>query len=361
MNELDGGRGARKGAGLKLEILIKMVGLLPRDGSAAITAEELRGPFFSQGPRATEITRASQLTALRRYLGELRKHGLVKELPPLQGMDRLPRYHLIEHRLYSYFMHGKVALGLHWTTKLLAPLSDGMDDTDLGHMASKARLSRREEVIRDRVRVVPDGIGRSLADVKRDQVRTVFEALAAGQMVLVEYTKRTGEHVQRELSVLGLAQKDGTVYLIASLRLGGKPIHYAMHRVKSVALLPRRPADTRPDFDIDAYIESQHQLAHVRDDRPSPLSLELLVHEKALFHFRERPLLPAQSEPEAYSRDGWYRVTATVPNTDMLVPYLWSHAPWVEVLGPPSVRDDVAVGIRTAAAFYDDYKSGGEQ
>ncbi|HMW24718.1 MAG TPA: hypothetical protein PKC59_14900, partial [Burkholderiaceae bacterium] len=148
---------------MKLEILIKMVGLLPRDRSAAVTAEELRGPFFSQGSRAAMISRESQMTALRRYLGELKKHGLVDELPPLQGMDRLPRYHLVEHRLYSYFMHGKVALGLLWTTKLLAPLSHGLDDTDLRQMASKARLSRREQVIRDRVRVVPDGIGRALA------------------------------------------------------------------------------------------------------------------------------------------------------------------------------------------------------
>lgn len=345
---------------MKLEILIKMVGLLPRDRSAAVTAEELRGPFFSQGSRAAMISRESQMTALRRYLGELKKHGLVDELPPLQGMDRLPRYHLVEHRLYSYFMHGKVALGLLWTTKLLAPLSRGLDDTDLRQMASKARLSRREQVIRDRVRVVPDGIGRALANVEREHVRTAFEALASGQMVSVEYTKRTGERVRRELSVLGLAQKDGTVYLIASLRMGGRPIHYAMHRLESMTLLPRRPADTRPDFDIDAYIESQHQLAHVRDDRPSPVCLELLVHEKALFHFRERPLLPAQSSPEPSSRPGWQRVTATVPYTDMLVPYLWSHAPWVEVLGPPSVRDDVAAGIRTAAGFYAGAKAIGE-
>lgn len=336
---------------MKLDILIRMVGLLPRDASSAVTAEDLRGRFFAQGPRASDIKRTSQLTAVRRYLGEMKKHGLVEEQAPVKGLDRLPRYHLLEHRLYSYFMHGKVALGLHWTQHLLAPLSQALDDGDLKHMASQARLSRREQAIRDRVRIVPDGIGRAFAPISPEHLRTAIEALESGRMIRVEYTRSDGKQVARDLSLLGLAQKDGTVYMIAAQSMTAAPTHYAMHRLKSVTLLHRRPADTRPGFDLDAYIESQHQLAHVVHDWPSPVELQLLVHEKALFHFQERPL-PAQVPIRPSGRKGWHCVTATVPHTVMLVPFLWSHAPHVEVLGPPSVRDDVAAGILTAASFY---------
>lgn len=336
---------------MKLDILIKMVGMLPRDPTAAVTAEDLRVRFFAQGSRASDIKRTSQLTALRRYLGEMKAHGLVEERAPVRGIERLPRYHLVEHKLYSYFMHGKVALGLHWTQHLLAPLSQALDEGDLQQMASQARLSRREQAVRDRVRIVPDGIGRAFANLNPEHLRTAIEALEAGRTIRIEYEKPGGELVQRELSLLGLAQKDGTVYMIAALSMTSAPTHYAMHRLKSVTLLHRRPADTRPGFDLDAYIESQHQLAHVVHDRPSPIELQLLVHEHALFHFRERPL-PEQEPIRPSHRLGWYRVTATVPHTVLLVPFLWSHAPLVEVLGPPSVRDDVAAGILTAAAFY---------
>lgn len=336
---------------MKLEILIKMVGLLPRDPIAAVTVKDLRPRFFADGDRGLGIKQASELTNLRRYLAEMKKQGLVRELPPVAGMERLPRFHLVEHKLYSYFMHGKVALGLLWTQHLLDPLSQALDEGDLAQMASQARLSRRERTIRDRVRIVLDGIGRAFATIQREFLRTAIDALEGGCMIRIAYQKPGGSIVERDLSVLGLAQKDGSIYLIGARSMTAAPIHYAMHRVTSMTLLHRQRADTRPGFDIDAYIESQHQLAHVLHDRPSPVELQLLVHGQALFHFKERPL-PQQQPIRPSVRSGWYEVTATVPHTVMLVPFLWSHAPYVEVLGPASVRDDVAAGILTAAAFY---------
>ncbi len=335
---------------MKLDMLIKMVGLLPRDPAAAVTVRDLRPRFFAHGDRSTGIKATSELTNLRRYLAEMMRHGLVRELPPVKGMERLPRYHLVEHKLYGYFMHGQVALGLHWTQHLLAPLNGALDEGDLAQMTAQARLTRRQQTIRDRVRIVPDGIGRAFVTIASDFLRTAIDALEGGHMIRIEYEKPGGDVVQREFSVLGLAQKDGTIYLIGARSMTAAPIHYAMHRMKSVTLLHQR-ADMRPGFDIDAYIESQHQLAHVLHDRPSPVELQLRVHEHALFHFRERPL-PQQQPIRPSVCSGWYEVTATVPHTVMLVPFLWSHAPYVEVLGPASVRDDVAAGILTAAAFY---------
>jgi len=346
-------RGALKRPGapyVKLEILIKMVGLLPRDPAAAVNVRDLRDRFYA-GDAATGIKLSSELTNLRRALNEMERLGLVKALPALAGMERLPRYHLVEHKLYSYFMHSQVALGVHWSQRLLAPLGPVAGEADLATMAAQARLSRREQTLRDHVRVVPDGIGRAFASVSDEHLRTAVEALEAGRMIHVEYTKSDGSTVEAELSVLGLAQKDGSIYLIATRSMGGDPVHYAMHRLRSLSLLHRRPADLRSGFNIDAYIESQHQLAHVRHDRPIPVRLELLVQDCALFHFRERPL-PGQEPIVPAAREGWHRVTATVRHTVMLVPFLWSHAPYVEVVGPASVRAEVADGIRKAAALY---------
>lgn len=337
---------------MKLEILIQLVGLLPRDPALAVHVRDLRARFYPGGRSGSDIQEKSELTNLRRYLAEMLKLGLVAELPPLPGVERLPRYHLVEHRLYAYFMHGKLALGMHWMRPQLLPLEPALGEGGLDGLARMARLTARERIVRDRVRIVPDGIGRAFADIPPAFVRTALDALESGCMLRVTYVRADGREQLRELSVLGLAQKDGTIYLIGSSAMNRPPAHYAMHRLRAAELLHRLRADARPDFDIDAYIEAQHQLAHVRGDRPSPVQLELLVHDCALFHFRERPL-PGQRPIQASDRPGWNHVTATVPHTVMLVPFLWSHAPFVQVVGPDSVRDDVVQGLRAALALYE--------
>lgn len=350
--ELPPGHARRRvvGADVKSEILKAMLGLLPRDPTKAVTRKELRKRFYSAGSPGAHLQTSSQQTNIRRYVAELMDLGLVGEIPPENSIDGQPRYHLVEHRLYSYFMHSKVALGVHWTRELLQLLSPALGDEDLGQMTRHVRLTRREQTIRDRVRIVPDGIGRQAACIKEEALQTAIDALEDGRMVRMRYKKPRGDIVTHEVSVLGLAQKDGTIYLIACRSTTSTPRHFAMHRVTEMALL-RTAADLRPDFDIDAYIEEQHQLAHVVRDRPTPVRLELSVSPDAIFHFRERPL-PRQEPIDEPPPGQWYRVTAIVPHSILLIPFLMSHAHEVEVIGPPSVRSEVVARIRAAAVLH---------
>jgi predicted DNA-binding transcriptional regulator YafY len=112
-----------------------------------------------------------------------------------------------------------------------------------------------------------------------------------------------------------------------------------------------KDAVRRPDFELDAYIEKTHSFSHPETPAAEPVGLVLRVHRDSIYHFRERPLTAQQTE-KADADLTWYEVTAQVPVTVQLVPFLVSMGPWVEVMEPPQVRDRVRQWVTQMAGRY---------
>jgi predicted DNA-binding transcriptional regulator YafY len=178
-----------------------------------------------------------------------------------------------------------------------------------------------------------------------------MDAIAADQKLSFIYVSAAGNSSNHIRSPQGLVAKDGTIYLLATEGLSDAPRHFALHRVRDAHVIPQR-AQARPDFNLDHHIRDSHQLSHALDRHAPPASLKLRVAPEALFHFAERPLSDDQEITPAKRSDGWHTVTATVPETVLLVPFLLSLGGWIEVLGPPTVRSEVATWLRDAAAHY---------
>ena len=343
---------------MKIDTLIRLIAILPRDSGEALTTAEISDRYYKRFNTEVnaDIKPKSMVRRIEAYVAEMQENGLVHRIMDGTTKQSAARYHLRESQVLSYFLHSKVALNLIWSRGLTRQLDSLVGADDVENLARNARLSERERVLRDRVRVVPDGVGRAFAAIDDTVLVAVVEALETGFQLEMTVRRSTGKVDDVEVSVLGLVAKDGAVYMIGVRGFDDKPRHYPLHRVKRAAVVKVR-AFTRSEFQIDQYIHDQHQLAHLRSDEDSPIELDLLVAEEALFHFRERPFLTVSGEQSISDKPvqgKWYSVKATVPYTVMLAPFLWSHAGWVQVLGPESIRKRVADGLLAAAGHYRD-------
>lgn len=341
---------------MEIDAFIQMLSVVPKDPDAAMTRKLINDNFYRKYPGELDpaIKDESRQRKTDNRINQMSALGLL-EVAPGGGGQRNQRYYLKETNVLSYFLNSAAALKLIWARQILAPLHNisGVDPTS--GFESNARLSQRERALRDHVRIIPDGVGRLHARIDNIVFAAIVDALERGHQVRAAYVDTKGATKELDLTVLGLVAKDGTVYLLGCQSFEDAPRHYPMHRFKSAFVTASR-AMPRTDFNIDQYIQSQHQLAHVLQEEVSPIKLELKVRPEAVFHFRERPLTEAQTISNEPDQDGLFDVVATVPNTIMLAPFLWSHAGWVKVVAPESMRRKVAHGIRAANALYADEK-----
>jgi predicted DNA-binding transcriptional regulator YafY len=344
---------------MKIDDLIRLIAILPRSAGEAMTTTVIRKRFYGGADKGSADTRSdgAQMRRIQAHVAELLEKGLLCRAEDGEGKHGKaagPRYFLRASHVLSYFMHSQAALNLLWSRGVMTQLGDLTGAAEVENLAMNARLSERERVLRDRVRVVPDGVGREVANIDVRVMEAVVEAMETGFQVAMATKHRTGVREELEATVLGLVAKDGTVYMIGVCGFNDQPTHYPLHRVERAEVVRVR-AFTRPEFRIDDHIREQHQLAHVLRDEDSPIELDLLVAKEALFHFRERPFLTVRGEQRISDepvQGKWHSLKATVPHTVMLAPFLWSHAGWVQVLGPESIRNRVADGVLTAAAHY---------
>ena len=154
-----------------------------------------------------------------------------------------------------------------------------------------------------------------------------------------------GDSFEEDLNPLGLVQKDGTVYLVACRGLTDVPQAYPLHRMHDVQLGMVTP--TPIDFDLARFIEDTHGLAHPPDGMTEMpiIDLVLRVHPRTLYHFHERPLCadqePIEWPPKGAPECEWGYVRARLPYSKLLVAFLLSMGPWVEVVAPQEVRDEI--------------------
>lgn len=206
------------------------------------------------------------------------------------------------------------------------------------------------------VRILPHGgVGRLAAHFDREARVEAMKALSQGRQLefhyKVDHRNPDGRIVRLQVSPLGLVGKDGQVYVVGVQGLSDEPKPYALHRMSQVACR-HEPAVQRPKFNLDDFIDRTHQFSHPEQAGAPPVELVLRVHKDAIYHFRERPLTAEQSGTHTEYEAGWYLVKAHVPVTTQLVPFLVSMGPWVEVMGPPAVRERVRQWVTAMAALY---------
>lgn len=303
--------------------------------------------------------RAEKLTvrSAQRYLSKLSANGadgaaLVNEV---ESTAREKRYYLRLSEMANWFMTEEAALFQLLSLQVLQSTFGETATAVIDRQVEAAEHLTQEQIrtkrLRERVRIVPDGVGRLRAKISKEVLGRVMDALAGDQKLSIEYLSARGNLSNLELNPLGLVAKDGTLYLLAVKGLSDPLIHYALQRVRSATVRPLS-SQGRPQFKLDEYIRQTHQLSHALDQSIPPQFVKLRVHRNSLYHFEERPLSENQEIHTSNPPEMWSIVTAMIPLTFMLRPFLISLGPNVEVLEPESLRNDVAIWAKGMAAHY---------
>lgn len=335
---------------MKLISAVRLLRLLPPHSENALTVKQIVERWHKQ--TTSEIT----VRSVQRYMSELSADGAEgSALVDLVEDGRERRYYLRLSEVAQWFMTEAASLDLLLARQVLLRSfgSVAPKDTErLYAMAEKLTTdSAQNRRLYDRLRVVPDGIGRLQARIAPTILTALIDAIRANQKLAFTYAKPDGKQSEHVRAPLGVVAKDGTIYLLAAKHTTDPPLHFALHRVIDARVVPS-PAQPRPDIDLDRYIVDSQQFSHALGDKSVLLQLELRVAPETIWHFRERPF-PQQEPITSPSEPGaWYSVKATVPDTMLLVPFLLSMGPYIEVIGPESVRSETAKRLRDAAARY---------
>ena len=177
----------------------------------------------------------------------------------------------------------------------------------------------------------------------------VCEALLQSQQLHLTYLKR-GDSSPADYRVhpLGLIQRGGVFYLVATLFDYPDLRLLALHRIKSAVLLDTT-ANKPKGFSLDAYLAEGHA-GFLRSDAKRAIRLVARFSREAGEHLWETPLSKDQVLTEC--EDGYLELGATVADTSQLRWWLLAFGDGVEVLGPQNLRQHIAARVSRAAQKY---------
>lgn len=335
---------------MDMKVGIRLLNLLPASRERALTARAIWERWIANG--GVKVSRRT----IQNYMTQLAADD--GGGPPLLGVEKRGRehaYYLQTSQVASWFMTEEAALDLQLRRDVFGQALNTGNATageKLVDMAERVvATSPQTQRIRDRLHVAPDGIGRLPADVKPDVLRVALDAIRQDRQFKFTYKRSNGKASAELVSPMGLVAKDGTIYLVAVKSLSDSPRTFALHRVSDASVHFRR-AQARPDFNLRQHVFDTHQLSHKLNPEEPPILLKLRVAPETMYHFEERPLSADQNDFGPQEPDKWHVVKATVPDTVLLVPFLLSMGPWIEVLGPKQVRDEMAKRIGPMHSHY---------
>ncbi len=345
-----------------IKTVARLLKILSVPKEQALSNDELCRKFYGLAETAYGLDKPpeGELRNIQRYTQALSLDteegpALIEKVEASQKRGAHKFYHKPSH-ITHWLMTEEAALNILLTQQILGRTFGAVTQIDMeqtGQIAENVAGASRETLrIRGRLRVVPDGIGRLPAGIKPEVLQSIVDAVAQNRQVTFCFRSSKGNTKNHTVSPQGLVAKDGTIYLLATEGLSDMPrFPYPLQRVSEVAI-SHKPRQERPDFNLDNYIRDSHQLSHVLDGKVQTIELKLRVLPDALYHFNERKLSSDQKIGDADPADGSYLVTANMPDTVLLVPFLLSMGGWIEVLGPPRVRVDMAKRARHIAGHY---------
>ena len=339
---------------MKIDQAVGLLKLLGTRAEQAMTVHQIIVKW------STEYGSQLHIRTAQRYVSALsgKDNSPYHLVEVASGHEKEKRYYLRLSEMASWLMSEEAALFQGLSLQVVQSAFGDAVETGIRpqldvaeHLTQEHRRNRR---LRQRLRIVPDGVGRLRASISSVILRSILDALAENQRILIEYRSSSGQASRRKLMPLGLVAKDGTLYLIAVEGLSDHPMHYPLQRVLS-ATVSSIACQERPDFELDRYIEQSHQLSHPLHQAREAVTVRIRVAEKTLFHFQERPLSADQTielVPGACSV-----VTAHIPLSVLLMPFLISLGPGIEVLEPLSLRQQMAHWIRGMWCHYENHRS----
>lgn len=179
-----------------------------------------------------------------------------------------------------------------------------------------------------------------------EQLDDIVRCLVGQQRMRIDYGGLLGAGRVHEFDPYTLLHYRGGLYLIGYSHLAGRIIYLAVERIRSVERLQER-FDYPADYSPRTHTEGVFGIVEGRETR---VRLQLL-NEPTAAYLRARQLHPTQQFRRR--RDGTTELTMTVRGTAELVHWILGLGPYVRVLAPQALRDEVAAALRGAAALYD--------
>jgi predicted DNA-binding transcriptional regulator YafY len=209
----------------------------------------------------------------------------------------------------------------------------------------------------DKVRLIQNSIQLQHPDIRPEVLDVVYAALFEDQRFRARYQVRSGERKEFEISPRGLVFRDGIVYAVGTLADYTDLKHLPLHRMET-ATLTAIPITPLPGFNLDRYVREyfdyplralQVNQDH-RDEIPETFKLAILLDDIPAVHLQESPL--GKDQRHERHADGRMRVTATVANTERLRWWLLSYGDRMEVVGPASLREEMAATVQRMSKHY---------
>ncbi len=170
---------------------------------------------------------------------------------------------------------------------------------------------------------------------ERPALLTVLQAgIVRRRKVRFGYAKKGAEPVERVVDPWGLVDKDDVWYLIAGTDKGQRTFRVDRMSDAEVSDLPAGRPD---DFELSRAWE---QVVDQVEQRRSGLDATVLIAERHLPILQDH--FGRQSVVEETLDDGRVRVTVSAPVAWMIAQQLAGWGSMIEVLGPPSVQDELA-------------------
>lgn len=178
-----------------------------------------------------------------------------------------------------------------------------------------------------------------------EQLDLVVRCLIDQHRMRVDYQGVVGEGKVHDFDPYTLVHYRGGLYLIGYSHRYRKNIWLAIERIRSVTKLPYR-FDYPAGYSPEKYTEGMFGIIEGPET-----TVELLLRGKETAAFMmSRRLHPTQKfTPRP---DGTTLLTMKVRGTTELSSWILSQAPWVEVLRPAALRDEVAQRLRDGAKLY---------
>jgi predicted DNA-binding transcriptional regulator YafY len=178
-------------------------------------------------------------------------------------------------------------------------------------------------------------------------LEAVHDALIDARRLSVVYRKRGATDARTyELSPLALVYRDAVAILVASASEYAEALQFPLHRMVSAAVT-EKPRRLPPNFNLDELVRGGDFDFRLSD---TPLSLEAVVHPTVAVKLSETPLSRDQRlEPEPSGRT---RLFATVADTNQLRAWLRSFGAYVEIIGPPALRQQMMDEAAALAQVY---------
>jgi len=310
---------------------LEMLEIIPKDPQG-VTVEEImqilerRGYSIDKRSVQRDLHKLAPIFKLVPSRNEKPIRWSYSERAPVRMFPSMDEHTALSFQLMQAFMQN-----------LLPP--DTMDSIDPWFKKAAVRLSQRKEVAarwQEKIHALPLGLPRQPPTIDPKIQDEVYQALLYELPLRIHYRGRGSEKFKEYLiSPLGLVVRDYITYVVAAKNDDGELRQFLLHRFKDAEM--EDGEYYRPDlFNLKAYAQEQFgfQLG-----LSATIDIRLWLDKDAAISVSECPVDKRQTLVE--QPDGGFLLSATVPNTQELLRWIYSLGKQAEVLQPLTLRNTV--------------------